>query len=206
MTEFENKITKWLELNKTPEADQWAELIVQVAPRFGITTKEQLAMFLAQGAHESNYFKSLSENLNYSASGLRATWPSRFDAKTAEQFARQPEKIANRVYSSRMGNGDEASGDGWEYRGRGIFQLTGRSNYTLASQELYNGRVIADNPEAVAVVKIIAVETAMWFWQKNNLSKLGGDVAAVTKKINGGTTGLKDREAKYKTVLALLDK
>jgi len=114
--------------------DVWVEAMNTILPKYDIVTPKRLAAFLAQTAHESAGFTAVRENLNYSAQALMKTWPSRFNATTAAAYARQPEKIANKVYANRMGNGDEASGDGWRYRGRGLIQTTGKANYTKLAQ------------------------------------------------------------------------
>lgn len=155
----------------------------------------RIAYFMAQTAHESDGFLLTEENLNYSAVGLLATWPNRFTAETAEQYARQPEKIANYVYANRLGNGDEASGDGWLFRGRGLIQITGRTNYTNMSTYLNNPSVLS-NPDTVASYEDLAAESAGWFWSANNLNQYAdsADFVGLTKAINGGLNGLASRE------------
>jgi putative chitinase len=161
-------------------------------------TPVQAAHFFAQTAHESGNFKAFSENLNYSAEGLLRIFPRYFDQATANKYARQPERIANRVYASRMGNGDEASGDGWRYKGRGALQLTGKSNYKDFADWL--GKTI--DPSAVA--DEYAFESAKYFFDKNKLWGIcdqgitDATILALTKRINGGTHGLDDRKAKTK--------
>jgi putative chitinase len=161
-------------------------------------TPVQAAHFFAQTAHESGNFKAFSENLNYSAEGLLRIFPKYFDQATANKYARQPERIANRVYASRMGNGDEASGDGWRYKGRGALQLTGKSNYKDFADWL--GKTI--DPSAVA--DEYAFESAKYFFDKNKLWGIcdqgitDATILALTKRINGGTHGLDDRKAKTK--------
>jgi putative chitinase len=161
-------------------------------------TPVQAAHFFAQTAHESGNFKAFSENLNYSAEGLLRIFPRYFDQATANKYARQPERIANRVYASRMGNGDEASGDGWRYKGRGALQLTGKSNYKDFSDWL--GKTIDPN----AVADEYAFESAKYFFDKNKLWTIcnegvnDGIIAVLTRKINGGTHGLEDRKTKTK--------
>jgi putative chitinase len=161
-------------------------------------TPVQAAHFFAQTAHESGNFKAFSENLNYSAEGLLRIFPKYFDQATANKYARQPEKIANRVYANRMGNGDEASGSGWLYKGRGALQLTGKSNYKDFTDWL--GKTIDPN----AVADEYAFESAKYFFDKNKLWAIcdkGVDdatILALTKRINGGTHGLDDRKAKTK--------
>jgi putative chitinase len=161
-------------------------------------TPVQAAHFFAQTAHESGNFKAFSENLNYSAEGLLRIFPKYFDQATANKYARQPERIANRVYASRMGNGDEATGDGWRYKGRGALQLTGKSNYKDFADWL--GKTI--DPSAVA--DEYAFESAKYFFDKNKLWGIcdqgitDATILALTKRINGGTHGLDDRKAKTK--------
>lgn len=166
-----------------------------IAEKYGVNTPMRLAHFLAQTAHESGGFRLIEENLNYSADSLNKVFPKYFKnaGRDANEYNRQPEKIANVVYASRMGNGDTASGDGFKFRGRGLIQLTGRSNYTNFAKD--NG---IDVEEAVAYLTTPqgAVESAAWFWNKNGLNALADkdDVTAVTKRINGGTIGLDDRK------------
>jgi putative chitinase len=161
-------------------------------------------MFLSQLAHESGNFQFTSENLNYSADALRRVFGKYFptDAE-AQKYARQPERIANRVYANRMGNGSETSGDGWKYRGRGLIQLTGKDNYAAFATQNKNNAL--QNPDLVAEPEM-AVESAGWFWATNRLNQLAdtGDVKAVTRRINGGFNGLADREAKYNKLMKIL--
>ncbi len=174
--------------------------IPETAARFNITSNLRLAHFLAQCSHESGNFKVVNENLNYSADGLKRIFGKYFPGETAAAYARQPEKIANRVYSSRMGNGDEASGEGWKFRGRGYIQLTGKSNYSK-----FDGFVsddILSNPDLVATKYPLA--SAAFFFNSNSLwsiCDLGSDeatVAKVSKRVNGGTIGLADRIKHFK--------
>lgn len=153
----------------------------------------RLAHFLAQTAHESGGFRVIEENLNYSADGLTKIFPKYFKDKDPNDYARQPEKIANVVYASRMGNGDTASGDGYRFRGRGLIQLTGKANYSGFAAD---SGVSVDEAVKYLSTPQGAVESAAWFWHKNGLNKLADadDVTAVTKKINGGTIGLEDRQ------------
>ena len=162
-------------------------------------TPERAAHFFAQTAHESGNFKAFSENLNYSAQGLQGIFGKYFPGNLEESYARKPEKIANRVYASRMGNGDEASGDGWKFRGRGALQLTGKSNYQAFAD--YLGRPeIMENPDLVAGE--LSFESAKFFFDKNKLWDICDKgvtketILALTKRINGGTHGLADREEK----------
>ena len=172
--------------------------------KYDIETPVRQAMFLSQLAHESGNFRFVKENFNYSINGLRAVFHKYFpDDNIASKYARQPEKIANRVYANRMGNGDEASGDGWKYRGRGLIQLTGKTNYAVFSLNADNNALL--EPDLVSEPEL-AVTSAGWFWDTNGLNKLSdtGDVRAVTQRINGGFNGLVDREAKYNKLITIL--
>ena len=169
----------------------------------GINTKERVCMFLAQCGHESAGFTIFNENLNYSAKGLRGVFGKYFPTDAlANQYARQPEKIANKVYANRMGNGPESSGDGWKYRGFGFIQLTGKSNYEAFSKDM--GIDIVSNPENIRQDLSLAIKTAVWFWDKNNLNKYcdNNDFIGLTKRINGGTNGLADRQDKFNKLMS----
>ena len=175
--------------------------IPTVAEKFGVTTPLRLAHFLAQCAHESANFTAVKENLNYSADGLRKIFGKYFPTDAlAAQYARQPEKIANRVYASRMGNGNEVSGDGFKFRGRGYIQLTGKENYAAFDKIVEED--ILTNPDLVATKYPLL--SAAFFFNKNGLWAIcdKGDsidvVTMVTKRVNGGTHGLEDRINKFK--------
>lgn len=178
-----------------------------IAEKFGINTPLRLAHFLAQCSHESGGFKVFVENLNYSADSLLKVFPKYFkDKATADAYARKPEKIANRVYANRMGNSDEASGDGFKYRGRGAVQLTGKDNYKAFSD--FIGEDCVSNPDLVSSKYILS--SAAFFFHKNNLNAISDKgatpdvVASVTKRVNGGTIGLAHRQEefnKFKTAL-----
>lgn len=164
----------------------------------------RLAGFLAQIAHESGGFNFVKENLNYSAKGLMGTFKKYFPTEAiAKEYERKPEKIANRVYANRMSNGDEASGDGYRFCGRGLIQLTGRANYTKFAQDL--GMSIEDT---VAYLETPngAVASAGWFWDNNNLNQYcdSGDFVMLTKRINGGTIGIEDRKHHYELAMHYL--
>lgn len=162
-------------------------------------TPERAAHFFAQTGHETGDFKVYNENLNYSAQGLQGIFGKYFPGNLEESYARQPEKIANRVYASRMGNGDEASGDGWKFRGRGAIQLTGKDNYTQFSKHI-NKPEILTNPDLVSTD--YSFESALFFFDKNKLWSICDQgvneaaILALTKRVNGGTHGLEDRKAK----------
>ena len=176
------------------------------AAKFNITNTLRLAHFLAQCGHESGGFKAVSENVNYSADGLKKIFPKYFPGATADSYARNPEKIASKVYASRMGNGDEASKDGFKFRGRGYIQLTGKSNYTGFTK--YIGEDCVANPDLVATKYPLA--SAAFFFDSNKLWSIcdkGADdatVTAVTKRVNGGTIGLADRIKHFKEYYSLL--
>jgi putative chitinase len=168
-----------------------------------INTPLRAAHFLAQAAHESGGFKFKSENLNYSKESLLKVFPKYFTAASAEGYHRQPEKIASRVYANRMGNGDEASKDGWKYKGRGYIQLTGKDNYKAFS-EWAKEPTILSNPDQVADDKYAGL-SAIWFWNKNGLSKIADadnlrddkTLIKITSRVNGGTHGLADRLERF---------
>jgi len=181
--------------------------IPDTASKFNINTPLRLAHFLAQCGHESGGFKVTSENLNYSAKGLMGIFKKYFPTQAlAESYQRQPQKIANKVYASRMDNGSEASGDGYKFRGRGYIQLTGRANYTAFGKAINED--IANNPDVVSGK--YALLSAAWFWSKNGLNTLadGGatdaTVTSITKRVNGGTIGLPDRIKHFKEYYHLL--
>ena len=174
--------------------------------KFGINTPLRIAYFIAQIAHESGSFKYSSENLNYSAKALRGVFGKYFPTDDlAEAYARQPEKIANRVYANRMNNGDEASGDGWRFRGRGLIQLTGRDNYTQCGSELKIDLI--NHPDLLSDQPNMAVDAAAWFWDRHNLNTYADqdDIKRITKIINGGYNGLEDREAYLARAKEVLD-
>lgn len=182
--------------------DKWLDGLNHCFDKYEINTPQRQACFLAQVMHESNSFKVLSENLNYSAQALMRTWPSRFpDIDTAEKFEHNPEKIANKVYAGRMGNIEE--GDGFAYRGRGLIQLTGRENYANFGHNA--GVDVLSNPDLLTTPEYASL-SAGWYWNKRNLNELADkmDIEGITKKINGGTIGLEDRKARTQKVLAIL--
>jgi putative chitinase len=180
--------------------------IPDTAAKFNITNTLRLAHFLAQCGHESGGFRATQENLNYSAKGLKGIFPKYFPGNTADAYARNPQKIANKVYSSRMSNGNEASGDGWKFRGRGYIQLTGRGNYTLFDKQVSED--ILANPDLVATK--YPLSSAAFFFNSNKLWTIcdkGADdatVTAVTKRVNGGTIGLADRIKHFREYYNLL--
>lgn len=193
-----------------PRAKRFSELydtLDSLLVRFDIDTPERQAAFLAQCHYESAGFKYTKENLNYSASGLKRTFGKYFKDKDVYDYARQPEKIANLVYANRMGNGDEESGDGWKYRGRGYIQLTGYENYRRYAkwlkQDFPTIEEVLDYTETVRG----AIECACWYWRHHNLNKWADelDMKTITKKINGGYNGLKSRITLYNRLLDMLE-
>jgi putative chitinase len=177
------------------DPDGWVDAMNEVFPKYEINTNRRVAAFLAQCGHESGGWRTFSENLNYSAKALDAVFGKYFKraGRDAEDYARQPEKIANVVYANRMDNGDTASGDGWRYRGRGPIQLTGKHNYAKFSDDMDVDAV--NNPDMVSEDKEVALMSAIWYWNSNKLNRYAdsGDIKTLTKRINGGYIGLEDR-------------
>jgi putative chitinase len=181
------------------KAEEWVDAINTTFETFEIETLEQKASFLGQCGHESNGFTALVENLNYKAESLCEVWPKRFySLEMALPYNRNPEKIANYVYANRMGNGNEESGDGWNFRGRGLIQLTGRDNYRTCGEALSVD--LESNPDLVSTPMYAAL-SAGWFWRTHKLNDIADNVAAVTQKINGGTLGLEDRKVRTQKAL-----
>ena len=181
---------------------KWFEPLQETFEKYQINTPKRQACFIGQCMHESGGFKQLKENLNYSAKALMNTWPSRFpDADTAEKFERQPEKIANKVYSGRMGNTED--GDGAKYIGRGLIQLTGKDNYRAFGDAI--GEDLVANPQLVEEPRYAAL-SAGWFWNKRGLNALADamDITTLTIRINGGKIGIDDRIAKINKALDIL--
>lgn len=190
---------------KAKNSDELYAAMSELCPKYDVNTPERLAGFIAQCGHESAGFTVMSENLNYSADGLNKIFPKYFvkAGRDAAAYARNPEKIANVVYASRMGNGDTASGDGWKHRGRGYIQLTGKDNYTKFAAAV--GKSVDEAVKYLDTVKG-ALESALWFWKANKLNDTAdkNDITAMTKKINGGTIGLEDRKKHYEHALDVL--
>jgi putative chitinase len=187
-----------------PHLDYWYSALEQALPDYDINTPERVAAFMAQCAHESGNFRALKENLNYKAASLRRTFSKYFpNDEIAAAYANKPEKIANRVYGGRMGNGPEESGDGYKYCGRGLIQLTGKQNYQNFADSIETP--VEDIPEYLATFEG-AVQSACWFWESNNLNQWAdkGDILTLTKRINGGTIGLEDRIKHYNHALHVL--
>ena len=191
-------------LHGNPEADAWADAAMEILPKYEITTANRIAGFFAQTGHESQSLKVLEENLFYRAETLDKIFPKYFKnaGRNAAEYAKQPQKIANVVYANRMGNGDAASNDGFNFRGRGPIQLTGRENYTNF------GKTVGLTAEQVIdyiQTKKGALESACWYWKSRNLNAAcdDNDIVKMTKLINGGTIGLDDRLKHYTEALAI---
>jgi len=189
--------------NKSPQA--WTTALNEVLPTYQIDTPERIASFLAQCGHESAGFTVLQENLNYSAEGLNKIFKKYFPTlESAQPYARKPEMIANRVYGGRMGNGDEHSGEGYKFRGRGPIQLTGKDNYAACSDFLFQDDTLIQNPDMLLDPEY-ALHSACWFWWKNDLNTYAdsADLVTMTKRINGGTIGLDDRIKHYNEAMEI---
>jgi putative chitinase len=177
------------------DKEVWLENLNLILPEFEIDTPERIGAFMGQCGHESQDFSILVENLNYSWQALRKVWPRHFPSdEIAQQYHRQPQKIANRAYANRMGNGPEESGDGWKYRGRGIIQITGFENYRRCSNDLFSNQVFVEEPELLTDFKF-SIYSACWFWKMRKINQDADmmDDEAITKKINGGLHGIDDR-------------
>jgi putative chitinase len=188
------------QLDKLGIDHEWLAPLEATFAKYDISTPKRQAAFIGQCQHESGNFKTLQENLNYSAEGLMKTWPSRFPTKEiADQYARQPAKIAGKVYNGRLGNTSEE--EAAMYLGRGLIQLTGKENYANCGTAL--GIDLVRNPTLLIEPKYAAL-SAGWFWNKKNLNALVDDVETMTKRINGGLHGLDDRKAKIIKALSIL--
>jgi putative chitinase len=191
---------------KVKNFDEWYTNLSNILPEYDIDTPKRVAAFMAQCGHESGGFTLMQENLNYSAKGLRGTFGKYFpNDEVAKLYERKPQMIANRVYGNRMGNGDEASGEGWYFRGRGIIQITGKNNYTKCSQSLFESNVLVENPDLLLESEY-AIHSACWFWSAARLNELSdiGDIKTMTKRINGGFIGLEDRINHYNHAIEIL--
>lgn len=192
---------------KNPYVKQWHHALSQLLPDYEINTPQRIAAFVAQCAHESGGFTALKENLNYRAATLRKIFPKYFpDDQTAQHYANLPNKqeaIASKVYANRMGNGPEASGDGYRYCGRGLIQLTGKDNYSWFAASL--GISVEEASQYLETFEG-AAQSACWFWETNGLNRWAdtGDILTLTKRINGGTIGLEDRIKHYNHALHVL--
>lgn len=202
---FELKEEHIEEILHTENSNEWYSAMKEMFSKYEINTPNRVAGFLAQTGHESAMYKTITENLNYSAKALDAIFGKYFKRAgvDAQGYHRQPEKIANRIYANRMDNGDTASGDGWRFRGGGILQLTGRYNYTEFGKTV---GMSAEEATDYVRTKQGAIESACWFWKTNNINKYcdNDDIVGMTKRINGGTIGLKDRKFHYAHALEVL--
>lgn len=201
ITFTDDQFQQCLPTNKSTDA--WYPIVSSTLEKYSINTTNRVAAFLAQTAEESMDWNVLQENLNYSEHGLLTTFSKYFNAATAAQYARQPQKIANRVYANRMGNGPESSGDGWSFRGRGLIQITGKTNYQSIGTTM--GQNLIGNPDLLMAHQG-ALESACVFWSKNGLNALAdaNNIRAITIKINGGTLGLAQRESNYNRNIGVL--
>lgn len=191
-------------LPKNPHIDQWHRALYQILPEYDINTPLRVAAFVAQCAHESANFTRLRENFNYRWESLRKVFPKYFTSdEMAKQYAHKQEKIANRVYGGRMGNGPESSGDGWRYCGRGLIQLTGKNNYQAFADSIETP--IEEISDYLLTFEG-ATQGSCWFWETNNLNQWADkrDIVTLTRKINGGTNGLDDRKKHYEHALKVL--
>jgi putative chitinase len=194
-------------LPKNPYIDYWYHALEQLLPDYEINTPQRIAAFIAQCAHESGEFTALKENLNYKPATLRKLFAKYFPTdELANEYCAKPNKqeaIASRIYANRMGNGDEASGDGYKYCGRGLIQLTGKSNYVAFADSL---QITPEEASAYLATFEGAAQSACWFWETNNLNQWAdkGDILTLTKRINGGTIGLEDRIKHYEHALHVL--
>jgi putative chitinase len=182
----------------------WHNALEQLLPQYEINTPDRIAAFLAQCAHESGGFVFIKENLNYKWASLRKVFPKYFPTDAlAQQYEKQPQKIANRVYANRMGNGPEESGDGWKFCGRGLIQVTGRDNYSWFAASL---QISPEEASEYMETFEGAAQSACWFWESNNLNQWADkrDILTLTKRINGGTIGLEDRKKHYEHCLHIL--
>jgi putative chitinase len=198
----ENKLSQIITNNQY--VNDWYAALNTLLPDYDINTVPRVAAFVAQCAHESGGFKMLKENLNYRAVTLRKIFPKYFPTDAlAEQYAGKQELIANKVYGNRMGNGDESSGDGFRYCGRGLIQLTGKNNYMAFAESIETP--VEEIPEFLGTFEG-AVQSACWFWETNNLNQWAdqGDILTLTKRINGGTIGLEDRIKHYNHAMHIL--
>lgn len=198
-------------ITNNPFIDNWYNALSLILPEYEINSKNRVAAFIAQTAHESLNYTALKENLNYSAKGLTRVWPKRFPSAIAVQYAHKPQAIANRAYSNRMGNGPESSGDGWRYRGRGLIQLTGKTNYSWFAESI--STPLDEIPLYLETFEG-AVQSACWYWETNNLNHWVdvndfdglSDVINLGKKTPkiGDAVGYNDRLARYKKALLVL--
>lgn len=204
--QFDFTLDKFQQIIYNKDDSNWYAALCDVLPLYQIDTQLRVAAFLAQTGVESNNYNWLTENLNYTSPQLLKVFPYYFKTQAqADAYAHQPEKIANLVYSNRLGNGPESSGDGWKYRGRGIIQITGKDNYSRASQSMFNDNRLVTNPELL-INPDGAIRSACWFWNNKSLNDLAdqGLIDDITYLINGGYNGQQERTDKYNLALSVL--
>lgn len=197
----ESQVKQIIPLNS--DYKEWTILLNKHLPLYDVNTKERIVMFLAQTVHESGQYRLLKENLNYSREGLLKVFPKYFNSTNVDAYARNPEKIANKVYANRMGNRGEASGDGWKYRGRGVIGTTFMDNYNSLSLCIHK---TLDDTVKYLETKEGALIAGLFYWHQNQLNSFADakDVIGATKRINGGINGLGDRELEYKRISTIL--
>jgi putative chitinase len=191
-------------IGNNPYIEHWYEALSKALPDYEINTPQRLAAWFGETKVESANYTAIKENLNYKPESLVRLWHSHFPSMdVANQYAHNPEAIANRAYGGRMGNGDEASGDGWRFCGRGLIQLTGRTNYQAFADSL---QISVDDAAQYLETFEGCVQSACWFWENNNLNALAdqGNIDAISKKVNGGTEGLEQRRNFYQHALQVL--
>lgn len=181
---------------KAKDPKEWVDLMNKLFPRYQIITPDRVVAFISQCGVETAGWTKFEENLNYSANRMMEVWPKIFDENLAKQCEYKPRLIANHAYANRMGNKDVVSGDGWKFRGRGPIHLTGKENYEKFANAMFEDPgIILQNPDIVALDKQISLQSALWFWNKNNLNKIADskEIIELTRKINGGLNGLQER-------------
>lgn len=204
--QFDFTLDKFQQIIINNKSDEWFTAVYDILPQYSVDNQLRVAAFLAQTGVESGDYNRLVENLNYSAERLLQVFPYYFKTiEKATQYARQPEKIANLVYSNRLGNGTESSGDGWKYRGRGIIQITGKYNYNQCSLSMYGDDRLVANPDLL-LDKHEAIRSACWYWNRKNLNDYAdqGNIDEITYLINGGYNGQQERTDKYNVALSIL--
>lgn len=191
-----------------PKADAaWQMEFTKLPPEYVINTPERIAAFISQCGVETAGYTQFEENLNYSAKRMVQVWPKIFTKELADKCDHNKQLVANYAYANRMGNGDPQSGDGWKFRGRGPIHLTGRDNYTaFAKQTFDKPDKIIDNPDLLLTDKAISIKSALWFWKTNNLNVIAdkSDVVKLTKRVNGGSNGLAERQALFQKIIEAL--
>ena len=204
--QFDFTLEKFQQIIYNKNSVSWFSSISDVLPKYEINTQIRVAAFLAQTGVESNNYQWLTEDLSYTADQLLKVFPYYFKTSDkAQAYAHQPEKIANLVYSNRLGNGPESSGDGWKYRGRGIIQVTGKENYSLCSSAIYDDNRLLSSPELL-ISTDGAIRSACWYWNNKYLNDYAdqGNIDEITYLINGGYNGQQERTDKYNLALSIL--